>query len=183
MPHTPRQQTKYLKQLGYRFPSLSKTRKTEAIKDFQQVMGLKPDGIYGPATTKVMHRVIASGGNISPNFRFNEFQCKCGGRYLGCRGIKTNRDLVEALETLRRNHYPIGIHVVSAYRCTKHNKAVGGTTKSQHIQGTAADIPARIHHSETFPHQIHGIGYRSRDGLVRHIDTRPGPITKWVYSS
>lgn len=183
MAHSARQQNKNLKQLGYRYPSLSKNRKSEAIKDFQTVMGLKPDGKYGPKTSQIMDKVITSGGNISPNFRFIEFRCKCGGKYSTCRGIKTDRELVDALETLRKNHYQIGIYIVSAYRCSKHNKAVGGASKSQHLTGKAADIPARIHHSETFPDQIHGIGYRKKDGLVRHIDTRPGPTTKWIYSA
>ena len=39
-----------------------------------------------------------------------------------------------------RNHFDKAVTITSAYRTPGHNKAVGGTTYSQHLYGKAADI-------------------------------------------
>ena len=46
-----------------------------------------------------------------------------------------------------RDEYGKPIYVNSGYRCEKHNKAVGGVPRSQHIVGEAADISLRLTHS------------------------------------
>ena len=43
-----------------------------------------------------------------------------------------------------REAYGKPIYVNSGYRCEKHNKAVGGVPKSQHMLGQAADISLRL---------------------------------------
>ena len=180
MIHTRAEQNKYLRALGFRFPSLNPLRRREAIRQFQLLAGLQPDGVYGLKTTFMMNSINGRGGRISDNFRFNEFACKCRG-YSGCRGIKLDIKLVKALETVRDEYYPNGLPIVSAYRCAQHNAAVGGAKESQHLTGKAADIPAKIPHTANWPGEIRGIGYDRRSGKVRHIDTRPGPRVKWVY--
>ena len=39
-----------------------------------------------------------------------------------------------------RAHFGKAVIINSAYRTTAHNKKVGGTSNSQHLYGTAADI-------------------------------------------
>ena len=68
-----------------------------------------------------------------------------------CRGID-NTPTAEAVENLTllvenvldplRETFGSRILINSGYRCPALNKAVGGTTKSQHISGEAADITA-----------------------------------------
>lgn len=48
--------------------------------------------------------------------------------------------LVEAVLDPLREKYGRPIHVSSGYRCPRLNKAVGGSTTSQHVKGEAADI-------------------------------------------
>lgn len=181
MNHSVKDQNRFLKQLGFRFSVLNPSRRREAISQFQLLVGLVPDGKYGPKTTFAMSNVLANDGRVSENFRFIEFQCKCGGKYSSCRGIKLDKKLVDALEKIRTDYYRNGLLIVSAYRCDKHNKAIGGAKQSQHVAGRAADIPPRVKHDEKFPSTVHGIGYQKKTKLVRHVDTRPGPLTKWVY--
>ncbi|MCP4527502.1 MAG: serine/threonine protein kinase [Aestuariibacter sp.] len=65
---------------------------------------------------------------LSPHFDSSEFLCKCG-----CGRGEPPLYLVDALEWLRAilGNHPIKI--TSGYRCTKHNKAVGGVRKSTHV--------------------------------------------------
>ena len=181
MKHTIAEQNKYLRLLGFRFPSLNPVRRNEAIKQFQNLVGLVPDGKYGVKTTFKMVEVLRNDCRVSDNFRFIEFQCKCGGKYSSCRGIKLDPKLVNALELIRFDYYPTGLEIVSAYRCPGHNKAAGGAKASMHLTGKAADIPAKVSHKKDFPNDIHGIGYNRKDGKVRHVDTRPGTRKVWVY--
>ena len=77
------------------------------------------------------------------NFRINEFVCRCG-----CEMPAEARQNIEALvaEVLDpvRDEYGKPIYVNSGYRCPKHNEAVGGVPKSQHMVGEAADISLRL---------------------------------------
>ena len=77
------------------------------------------------------------------NFRINEFVCRCG-----CEMPAEARQNIEALvaEVLDsvRDEYGKPIYVNSGYRCEKHNAAVGGVPRSQHMVGEAADISLRL---------------------------------------
>lgn len=185
--HTVNQQIRFLRTLGFRFSAINKARRIEAIKEFQSAYNLGPaltvDGIYGAKTSIAMDRVIKSGGKASKNFTFLEFQCKCGGRYSSCRGIKLNRKLLQSLEETRSTIYenqPISI--ISAYRCVDHNRAVGGAKNSQHLKGSAIDIEAVKPLESDWPRDIKGIGYDKRSKLVRHLDTRTAvKRVTWTY--
>ena len=76
------------------------------------------------------------------NFRINEFVCHCG-----CEMPPEARQNIEALVANvldpLREAYGKPIYVNSGYRCEKHNKAVGGVPKSQHMLGQAADISVK----------------------------------------
>ena len=76
------------------------------------------------------------------NFKIQEFVCHCG-----CEmppEVKANIEALVAnvLDPLREA-YGKPIYVNSGYRCEKHNKAVGGVPKSQHMLGQAADISVK----------------------------------------
>ena len=77
------------------------------------------------------------------NFKIQEFECRCG-----CQMPAEVRQNIEALvaEVLDpvRDEYGKPIYVNSGYRCEKHNKAVGGVPRSQHLVGQAADISLRL---------------------------------------
>lgn len=72
---------------------------------------------------------------ISDNFTFNEFKCKCG----HCPITLIDPLLVEALAALRKA-YNKPIYVNSAFRCYIHNNSIGGKVNSQHLAGRAVDI-------------------------------------------
>lgn len=73
---------------------------------------------------------------ISTHFNVKEFRCKCGKEH----EILINTDLVENLEKLYKNLNCSKIIVTSGYRCTAHDKNVGGNGTGQHTKGNAADI-------------------------------------------
>ena len=76
-------------------------------------------------------------------FRINEFVCRCG-----CEMPPEVQANIEALVSNVldpvREAYGKPIYVNSGYRCEKHNKAVGGVPRSQHMVGQAADISLRL---------------------------------------
>jgi uncharacterized protein YcbK (DUF882 family) len=78
----------------------------------------------------------AKDGNkkLSTNFRVREFACTDGSD-----PIFIDSDLVNVLQKVR-THFGKSVTITSAYRTPTKNKAVGGTTYSQHLYGTAADI-------------------------------------------
>ena len=75
-------------------------------------------------------------------YKINEFQCRCG-----CEmpvEVQANIEaLVNNVLDPLREAYGKPIYVNSGYRCEKHNKAVGGVPKSQHMLGQAADISVK----------------------------------------
>ena len=74
-------------------------------------------------------------GDLSEHFSKKEFACKCG-----CGFADPDPELVSKLERLRELCGNKPLHINSACRCEKHNKAVGGSPKSQHLLGKAADV-------------------------------------------
>jgi len=72
-------------------------------------------------------------GNLSKNFSRHEFACRCCGR------AEINPRLVDALQELR-DLAGEPVRITSGYRCSDHNRAVGGAKQSQHLLGNAADI-------------------------------------------
>jgi len=78
--------------------------------------------------------MITTSKKISEHFHSNEFKCKCG-----CGKIKVQKDLVKKLEKLFDKLNASKCILSSGYRCSKHDKAVGGNGKGQHTKGKAVD--------------------------------------------
>lgn len=117
---------------------------------------------------------------ISKNFKRREFACRC------CGEVKIAPELVANLQVLREEAgVPLAIN--SGYRCEKHNKAVGGSPNSQHVQGTAVDIRPLggmslkdlCQLAEKIPgFASGGIGYYPISGFI-HLDVRGTPA-RWT---
>lgn len=72
-------------------------------------------------------------GDISHNFNRSEFACKCG-----CGLDTVDTELLSMVQDLRNVFGPITIS--SGCRCPEHNAKEGGSDKSQHLKGRAADL-------------------------------------------
>lgn len=114
---------------------------------------------------------------LSENFRVREFRCKDGSNT-----IFIDSDLVELLQHIR-DHFNRPVVITSAYRTVTHNKAVGGSPKSQHLYGMAADIQVAdtlpefvAQYAETLLPGTGGIGvYPKKKGRAKgwvHVDVR-----------
>src|SRR5271156_2116958 len=68
------------------------------------------------------------------HFRSEEFECP------HCQLGGVDQKLIRALETLRVLCGDIPLKVLSGFRCVQHNKDIGGSPKSYHLTGMAADI-------------------------------------------
>lgn len=110
------------------------------------------------------------------HFQPHEFMCKCG-----CGGIKIDTVNLGRLDYIRA-HLGVPVIITSAYRCPKHNKAVGGVDDSYHTQGMAYDITVKDF--KTFKEKIiEYAGYAGFTGIginydnFVHVDS--GKRRKW----
>lgn len=143
---------------------------------------LEMDGIPGPKTQAALEDLP----RLSINFAVHELACHhCGHAYV-------RRELLAALEEWRRE---LGrpIPLLSAYRCKQHNAAVGGASKSMHVEGFAADpnVPADVDDVQALE-LFSGIG-EGRFDVIRHVDLRhlspnnqtpsatPASPARWTY--
>ena len=74
-------------------------------------------------------------------FTRSEFACSCG----DCEN-KINNDLIDKLDKAREIS-GVSYKINSGYRCESHNAKVGGSPKSLHKAGRAADIHVADNHS------------------------------------
>lgn len=126
---------------------------------------------------------VPRGANIPLGKYFNssEMDCKCN--YDSCTYTLIDMEHMVKMNELREQ---LGkpIKVTSAYRCEKHNADVGGSTRSQHLQGTATDIqvkdisPSKIV-SKMRPYWKGGLG---KYNTFTHLDSREGSAY-WDLSS
>ena len=125
---------------------------------------------------------------LSKNFCAYEFACNDKSDE-----FKVATELVEILQQVR-DHFGKPVIINSAYRTPAYNISIGGSSKSQHCLGTAADIriagvdPIRIAlYVASLPYfQNHGgIGYYSRaqvTGGFVHVDVRTWK-SRWISKS
>jgi len=77
---------------------------------------------------------------ITKNFFSTEMDCKCSNP--DCQWTYVDIDHMKKLQR-KRTKWKKAIKITSGYRCEKHNKDVGGSSKSQHVQGSATDIQVK----------------------------------------
>lgn len=129
-------------------------------------------------TTRIMGAFLM--GDLSVNFSRSEFACRCG-----CGYDTVDAKLLEALEALRQ-HFGSPVSISSGCRCREHNQIVGGSSRSQHLFGRAADIVVRDvgpdevadYLERTFTGRL-GVGRYTR---FTHVDSR-GNAARWDYRS
>ena len=116
---------------------------------------------------------------MTKNFSIGEFKCKCG-CIMPDEVLYNVVKLVNQLQTIR-DVIKTPIQINSAYRCRKHNKAIGGSVSYQHILGKAADIVVRGYDPslEIYPliEELINEGLRLKGGLgdystFTHYDIR-----------
>lgn len=102
---------------------------------------------------------------------------------IACRGSGSLRIHEEALDKLQALRDRLGkpLIVRSAYRSPEHNRAVGGATRSKHMDGAAFDIAMANHDPVTFEAAARevgflGFGFYRRSGFI-HVDL--GPARQW----
>lgn len=109
-----------------------------------------------------------------PNFSPAEIACRGTGKLL------VNEPALDKLQSLRdRLGKPLIVR--SAYRSPEHNRAVGGATRSKHMDGAAFDIAMANHDPVAFEAAAGavgflGFGFYPRSGFI-HVDL--GPARQW----
>lgn len=106
-------------------------------------------------------------GDLSQNFSRREFACRdgCGRDY----PVPVLVAVLQAMRTAKGR----SLRIVSGIRCEPHNERIGGSRRSQHIQGRAADVPAGYATVEEWK-RAGAIGIGVRRGKVVHVDVRTG---------
>lgn len=118
-------------------------------------------------------------GDLSRHFSRSEFADHETGE------VVVDPRLIEALELLRSR---VGrpLRVISGYRSPAHNRAVHGAPRSQHMAGTAADIPpyyATVAQAAAVGFTGIGMKRDPRTGIdwATHVDVRRGRPARWRY--
>lgn len=184
--------------MGSRGPTVKKLQEC-LLKAGYDLGKWKADGIWGKDTDKGFrafqknHNLIVDGiaGPLSlyelmwynyPHFRKSEFRCKCG-RYCNGYPVRVDENLLVLLEKLRKEAGNKPVIINSGLRCKNHNKNVGGSSGSQHLKGTAADIKvfgvsaAQVYNIANKINPKGGVGRYSN---YTHVDTR-GKRARWDY--
>ncbi len=120
---------------------------------------------------------------LTAHFNVSEFRCKCGGIH----DILLDDELVQKLESLYKALGCTKIIVNSGYRCTVHDRKVGGNGLGQHTKGTAADIVCYDRSGKKISSKIvccaaqdigfSGIANIDSTYTAAHVDVRTG--VKW----
>jgi uncharacterized protein YcbK (DUF882 family) len=124
---------------------------------------------------------------ISKHFTVEEFSCHDGTPYPSVWVDSSLQVLVDQLETIRAI-WARPIRILSGYRTSLHNGAVGGAKYSQHMEGRAADIVVQ---GVDAPMVVKGILTLLQQGDIHlgglgsyatftHVDIRPSPkLVRW----
>lgn len=123
-------------------------------------------------------------GDITKNLSRYEMACQCG-----CGFDTVDAELAaviqECVDHFNRKypHFRISLKVNSGCRCEDHNKAEGGSPKSQHLKAKAMDFYLYDKKSNTMidPDEVYNyfdLKYRDKYGVGRyngrtHVDVRP----------
>ena len=77
-------------------------------------------------------------GDLTTNFSRHEFACQCG-----CGFDTVDIELIQVLEDIRAHFFAKSLIITSGYRCHANNAKAGGSAKSQHLIGKAADFKVK----------------------------------------
>ena len=116
---------------------------------------------------------------LSPNFRVREFRCPDG-----TDEIKIDMALVRYLQEIR-DWAGAAINIESGYRTPDYNERIGGATRSNHLDGKAADINCSSKSPLEIARKAESLGMLGikcddcDDSHYTHIDTRNS--NKWYY--
>lgn len=114
---------------------------------------------------------------VSTNFKLYEFECKDGNHE-----VKVHLELIEKLQKLR-DLVGKPIKINSGYRTKEYNAKIGGSPKSQHVEGTAVDLALPTGISvDKFADYAEKVGFR---GIGKypwgiHVDVRE-TAARWDY--
>ncbi len=122
---------------------------------------------------------MASKDRVRRNFTREELACPC------CGFMNISEDALDKLQDLR-DLMGAPLKINSAARCPKHNKAVGGAPRSQHLstpdhQSTAFDVALAGHDKTKLIELAEFVGFRGIGSSYRtfvHIDDR-GRYARW----
>lgn len=119
-------------------------------------------------------RDVSDGAWRWTNFSPAEIACRGTGKLL------INEPALDKLQALR-DCLGKPLIVRSAYRSPEHNRAVGGATRSKHMDGAAFDIAMSNHDPVAFEAAARavgflGFGFYPRSGFI-HVDL--GPTRQW----
>lgn len=103
---------------------------------------------------------------LAEHFVLGEFDCH--GKTC-CSSTLVDEGLITRLEALRKKLGGKSINVTSGYRCSKHNKAVGGAAGSYHVKGCAADITVSGIEPEEVAKAAESVGFR---GIILYTKKR-----------
>ena len=121
---------------------------------------------------------------IGLHFNSSEFECHCNNS--DCVDQKISIELVEKLDNMRKACGK-AIKINSAYRCAKHNKAVGGKDNSSHMDGIAVDLYSPILRVDELVKLVDRFFDNVGINVIRnwcHVDIRPlnnGAKRRWFY--
>lgn len=86
-------------------------------------------------------KTYAKGQKVQLSKNFTSIEFDCHGRGC-CSSTKIDSKLVNYLQQIR-DYFGEAVSINSGYRCVKHNANVGGASRSNHMDGEAADIRIR----------------------------------------
>lgn len=112
---------------------------------------------------------------VTKNFKYGEFASKDGALH--------NKLDIKAVNKLQQLRDGLGVPIIinSAYRSPKHNRNVGGASRSRHLQGDAFDIRVPGYTRLQIANFARGLGFTgvSAYNTFTHVDTRPGSFVSW----
>lgn len=113
-----------------------------------------------------------------PYFKREEFACECG-----CGFDAVDVELLFVLIDLRE-HFDSPVRLTGPNRCSAHNFAVGGSSRSQHIYAKAADVTVDGIHADVVADYLED-KYPDKYGVGRyvgrtHVDVRTAKA-RWDY--
>lgn len=115
---------------------------------------------------------------LNKYFKRSEFACSCG-----CGADVVDAELLTVLTDVRE-HFGKPVYITCGQRCIENNIRVGGSLRSQHLSGKAADISVKdVSPLEVFKYldnkypDKYGLGLYVKEKFV-HVDVRAW-LARW----